>query len=66
MSDGNAEGKVARAASRVRDLREGAMTTVSDTPGWVWVVLGGVTMLIVGLIAAQRVRSGGSGSEDEG
>lgn len=54
---GEAESRAARAASRVRELRSGAVSTVSQTPGWVWIVIGGVVLLIVGVMAASRVRN---------
>lgn len=30
----------------------GVFKTVTQTPGWVWVVMGGVALLIVGVVAA--------------
>lgn len=35
---------------RVRST--GIFRTVTNTPGWVWVVIGGVVLLIVGVVAA--------------
>lgn len=31
----------------------GLVATVRATPGWVWVLVGGVVLLIVGVLAAQ-------------
>jgi hypothetical protein len=44
------------AKSKVIELRRGAVSTLTATPGWVWIVIGGVVLLIVGIVAASAVR----------
>lgn len=43
-------------SSRARDARDSAMHAVFDTPGWVWAVVGGVILLMLGILAASRYR----------
>ena len=31
----------------------GTLRTIRHTPGWVWIVIGGIVLLIVGLLAAR-------------
>jgi|APSaa5957512622_1039677.scaffolds.fasta_scaffold291104_3 hypothetical protein len=31
----------------------GTLGTIRHTPGWVWIVIGGIVLLIVGLLAAR-------------
>ncbi len=33
----------------------GVFNTLSSTPGWVWILIGGVVLLIVGVVAASAV-----------
>lgn len=35
----------------------GIFKTLSNTPGWVWIVIGGVVLLIVGVVAASAAVS---------
>ena len=46
-----------RVVTRVREAREGALHAIWDTPGWVWAVVAGVLLLMVGILAASRYRS---------
>jgi hypothetical protein len=46
-----------RAGERVRVMKDSALGTLSDTPGWVWAVIGGVILLMIGILAASRYRA---------
>jgi hypothetical protein len=57
MSKRQVESSASRAASRVRELREGAVGRITGVPGWVWLLLGGVVLLVVGFVAVRKVRA---------
>ena len=42
---------------KVVERGRGAASAVASTPGWVWIVIGGVVLLVVGIVAATAVRS---------
>lgn len=46
-----------RARTRAREVRDSALHVVSDTPGWVWAVVAGVILLMIGVLAASRYRA---------
>lgn len=46
-----------RVRERARQAKDTALSTLSDTPGWVWAVVGGVILLMVGILAASRYRA---------
>ena len=60
-SDHNGKGAVAprwdRARERANEVRQSALGVVSDTPGWVWAVVAGVILLMIGILAASRYRA---------
>lgn len=56
-TNGVSDGKFRRAGAKARELRESAITAVTDTPGWVWVVVAGVLLLMMGVMAASRYRA---------
>lgn len=52
---------MASPAEKIRELSRarsegGLFSAVRSTPGWVWVVIAGVGLLVVGLIAASAWR----------
>jgi len=38
--------------AKVVEQGKGAVSTIAATPGWVWIVIGGVVLLVVGIVAA--------------
>lgn len=46
-----------RMRRRAREAKDTALGAISDTPGWVWAVVGGVLLLMIGIMAASRYRS---------
>jgi hypothetical protein len=46
-----------RAAMRAREVKDGALGAIIETPGWVWAVVAGVLLLMLGILAASRYRS---------
>lgn len=49
--------RIEQARARAREARDSALHVVSDTPGWVWAVVAGVILLMVGILAASRYRA---------
>ena len=46
-----------RARARAKEVQTSALGVLSDTPGWVWAVVAGVILLMIGILAASRYRS---------
>lgn len=46
-----------RARARAKEVQSSALHVLSDTPGWVWAVVAGVILLMIGILAASRYRS---------
>lgn len=42
---------------KARAMGDSALHVLSDTPGWVWAVVGGVILLMIGILAASRYRT---------
>jgi hypothetical protein len=46
-----------RARQRAKEVQSSALHVLSDTPGWVWAVVAGVILLMIGILAASRYRA---------
>jgi hypothetical protein len=55
-TNGTAHPTIERARARAREVQQGALHVLTDTPGWVWAVVGGVILLMIGILAASRYR----------
>jgi hypothetical protein len=38
---------------KVKDKAQSTVRAIANTPGWVWILIGGVVLLIVGMVAAR-------------
>jgi hypothetical protein len=47
---------VRKGGAKLRAASDSALHVLSDTPGWVWAVVGGVILLMIGILAASRYR----------
>lgn len=47
----------AAARAKIRAAGDSALHVLSDTPGWVWAVVGGVILLMIGILAASRYKT---------
>lgn len=46
-----------RVRARAKEVQSSALHVLTDTPSWVWAVVGGVILLMIGILAASRYRA---------